>query len=332
MDDLTRRTVLHGVMVSLAATASRQAAAQPAAPRLAFVHSAIPVAELTEQTGPLWVRRFFETLRKLGLVEGRTLTVERFSAGGDSERFAGLVQKVVAGKPDVIVTNLNALIALFKTATSTIPIVGIAANPVETGLVASLSRPGGNVTGVSVDAGREIYPKQLQIIKEAIPSLSKLAILTTTDNWRQLLSTAAQQLNMTLFAIKLPQVGAGQLRQGFEDMARQGAQAVLVTPAGDFLAHRALLCELAARHRLPSLYPFREFVEAGGLMAYGPDLGELAQRMADNVQKILSGARAGDLPMYLPSRFELIINQKAAHQIGLSLPPVLLARAEEVIE
>ena len=334
MEDPTRRTVLRGAMISLAATASPYAIAQPAAPpfRLAFVHSAVPAAELNEQIGPGWVRRFFETLRKLGLVEGRNLTVERFSAEGDSERFAGLVQKVVAGKPDIIVTNLNPLIALFKTATSTIPIVAIAASPVESGLVASLSRPGGNITGVSIDAGREIYPKYLQIIKETIPALSRLAILTTTDTWQEILPATAQQLNVTLLGIKLSHVGPAQLRQSFEDMARQNAQAIWVSPAGDFLAHRTLLCELANRYRLPSLYPFRDYVEAGGLMAYAPDLGELAQRMADDVQKILSGARAGDLPMYQSSRFELIVNQKAARQIGFSFPPILLARAEEVIE
>src|SRR5262249_4529779 len=153
-----------------------------------------------------------------------------------------------------IVANLNALIALFKTATSTIPIVAIAGDPVGSGLVASLSRPGGNITGVSVDAGREIYPKYAQILKDAVPSLSRLAILSNTDSLEKLLAETAQQLNLTFIGIKLSQISADHLRQGFDDMGRQHAQAILVGAAGDFLTYRRLICDLAAQQHLPSLY------------------------------------------------------------------------------
>lgn len=334
MDVLNRRTVLGGGTLSIAAAAALPATAQPATRtfRLAFVHSGFPVAELTEQTGPYWVRRFFEALRKSGLVEGRNLAVERFSAEGDSERFAGLVEKVVATKPDVILTNLNPLIALFKAATSTIPIVAIAADPVGAGLVSSLSRPGGNITGVTIEAGMEIYLKHLQILKEAVPSLSRLAILATTDFLERTLASTARQFNMTLLGIRLVQVSAEHLRQSFEDMARQKTQAILVSGAGEFVAHRALICELANRHHLPGLYPYRDYVDAGGLMAYAPDLGELAQRMADDVRQILNGAKPGEIPIYQPGKLQLIINLKTAKALSLEMPSTLLARADEVIE
>jgi ABC-type uncharacterized transport system substrate-binding protein len=135
---------------------------------------------------------------------------------------------------------------------------------------------------------------------------------------------------VTLLSVKLAQVSEERLSQSFKDMVQQRAEGILVGAAGDFLAYHVLICGLATEHRLPSLYPYRDYIDAGGLMAYAPDLGELAQRMAEDVRQILGGARAGDLPIYQSSRFELIINQKVAREVGLTLPPLLLARADEL--
>jgi putative tryptophan/tyrosine transport system substrate-binding protein len=304
--------------------------------RLAFVHSGIPADKLNKTDGPFWVRRFFETLERLGHSEGGNLVVERYSAEGHSDRFAALTAEAVSRKPDVIVSNLNPLIKTFLAATATIPIVGITSDPVASGLIASLARPGGNLTGVSVEAGTEIIAKRLQIMKEAIPSAAKVAYLLSNsrpdgvdgDSYHE----AAQRLGIVLTERFLSQVDEAQLRQNFAEMAEARTDAILVDGSGSFLAFRALLAELAANSRIPVVYPYRDYVEQGGLMAFAPDLGELAERMASDVHKIFEGAKAADIPFYLPSKFQLLINLKAANAIGIEIPPTLVARADEVIE
>jgi len=303
--------------------------------RIAFVHSAIPVDQLNETAGPLWVRRFFEALRGLGYAEGRNLVVDRYSAEGRADRYATVAGAVVSRNPDVIVTNLNSLASAFKAATTTIPIVAIVADPVQNGLVTSLARPGGNVTGVSIDVGFGVFGKALQILKEAIPSAAKIAYLSSARTLGgavpQTIRDAADKLGVALIAINPPAV-EGEIRRAFDNMAQQRLDAVLVGPEGNLLAHRALVVELAAKLRLPAMYPFRDYVEVGGLMAYAPDLGELAQRLADDVRQILKGAKAEDIPMYQPTKIELVINQKTARALGLTIPPALLGRADEVID
>lgn len=304
--------------------------------RLAFVHSAIPADELTEAAGPFWVRRFFAALRGLGYVEGRNLIVERFSADGSVDRFAPLAQAVVARNPDVIVTNLNGLVQVFKAATTTIPIVAIIGDPVRSGLVQSMARPGGNLTGVSSDVGVDVYAKAMQILKEAIPSAAKVGYLTSASQWggvlEQTLRDAAPPLSVTLSVINPTDVREQTFRRAFEDMARLKLDAVMVSPEGNFLAHRALLIELAREHRLPAMYPYREYAELGGLMAYSPDLGELAQRLADDVRQIFGGTSPSAIPIYQATKIELVVNLKTARALGLSIPPALLARADELID
>src|SRR5271169_876346 len=199
--------------------------------RIAFVHSGIPADQLTETAGPFWVRRFFETLRGLGYAEGGNLVVERYSAEGRFDRFAALAAAVVSRNPDVIVMNLNALVNAFKVATATIPIVAIVEDPIRSGLVKSLARPGGNVTGVSVDAGFEVYAKQLEILKEAIPSAAKVAYLASRERWEggpgQTLREAGQRLGIALIGISPPEVNDAQLRGSFADMAQQQLDAAI---------------------------------------------------------------------------------------------------------
>jgi putative tryptophan/tyrosine transport system substrate-binding protein len=305
--------------------------------RLAFVHSGIPADKLTAAAGPFWVKRFYETLERLGHSEGGNLVVERYSAEGRSDRFDALTAEVVSRKPDVIVSNLNALVKTFLAATSTIPIVGITSDPVAGGLIASLARPGGNLTGVSVEAGPEIIAKRLQIMKEAMPSVAKVTYLLSNsrpggvdgDSYRR---EAAGRLGIVLTESFLSQVDEAQLRRSFAEMAEQRTDAMLLDGSGSFLAFRALLVELAAKSRIPVVYPYRDYVEQGGLMAFAPDLGELAERMASDVHQIFEGAKAADIPFYLPSKFQLIVNLKTAKTIGLEMPATLVARADEVIE
>jgi putative tryptophan/tyrosine transport system substrate-binding protein len=310
-------------------------AQQPQKQRIAFVHSGIPADQLTETAGPFWVRRFYETLRGLGHMEGANLVVERYSAEGGSDRFAALAAAVVSSKPDVIVSNHNDLVKAFAAATATVPIVGITGDPIAEKLVTNLAHPGGNLTGVSNKAGNEILGKRLQILKEAIPSAIKVASLQSGsgDNSAGLaFREAGQHLGIALIVNFLPYVGEAQIRRSFADLTQQQVDAAIIDESGSFLAHRALVVELAGKHRLPVIYPYRDYVDLGGLMAYAPDLGELAQRLADDVHQILNGAKPGHIPFYQPNKFQLTINLKAAKALGLELPSTLVVRADEVIE
>ena len=325
--------VLSGAAVAFPFGASAQQAQKQR--RIAFVHSGIPADLLTESAGPFWVRRFYQTLRQLGDTEPGHLVVERYSAEGRSERFAALAAAVVSRNPDVILTNSNSLVKTFTMATATIPIVGITGDPIAAGLVTSLAHPGGNLTGVSIDAGFEIVSKRLQILKEAVPRAIKVAYLLSNawdDRTMSSYREAGQQLGMALTGNILPEVDDARLRRIFAEMAQQKFDAVLVDEGGSFLALRALIVELAEKHRLPVIYPYRDYVDLGGLITYAPDLGELAQRLANDVHQILNGAKAGDIPFYQPSKFQLLINLKAAKILDLTVPSSLLLRADEVIE
>jgi putative ABC transport system substrate-binding protein len=303
--------------------------------RIAFVHSGILADRLTESAGPFWVRRFYETLRGLGDAEGDNLVVERYSAEGHSDRYAALAAEVVSRNPDVIVSNLNDLVKAFAVATATIPIVGITGDPIAGGLITNLARPDGNLTGVSVNGGVEIDTKRLQLLKEGMPSATKVADLLSgkwAEGTRLSFREAGQRLGIEIIQNLIPEVTDEQLRRTFAEMTQNKFDAALVDEGGSFLALRVLIVELAAKHRLPIIYPFRDYVDLGGMIAYAPDLGELAQRMAIDVHEILNGARPGDIPYYQPSKFQLIINTKTAKALGLTLSPTLLARADEVIE
>jgi putative ABC transport system substrate-binding protein len=203
-------------------------------------------------------------------------------------------------------------------------------------LVTSLSRPGGNLTGITLDAGIENWGKRLQILKEAIPSATKVAFLGMRDGWEgssgQVLRDVGAQMGISL-VFTLPQEGnPSELERVFAAIEQQRPDAVLVSGEGDLYAHRQLIAELAEKIRLPTMCPYRDYVEAGALMGYAVDLAELLKRMADDVHQILKGAKPGDIPIYQPTKFQLLINMKTAKTLALALPPALLARADEVIE
>ena len=303
--------------------------------RIAFVHSGFRTDQLTEAAGPFWVRRFYETLRSLGDVDGSNLAIERYSAEGRSERFASLAAEVVSRNPEVIVTNLNDLTKAFIAATSTIPIVAITADPIASGLIANLAHPGGNLTGVSIDPGVAIVAKRLQLLKEAMPGAAKATYLLSSmsdDRTGAAYREAAQRMGIELTIKFLSEINDAELARAFARIAEQQSDVALVDEGGSYLAQRALITELAAKYRLPLIYPYRDYVEVGGLMTYAPDLGELAERLASDVHQILGGARPGDIPYYQPTKFLLVINLTAAKALGLDLPPTLVGRADEIIE
>jgi putative ABC transport system substrate-binding protein len=282
---------------------------------------------------------FLQGLRDLGYVEGGNIQIVYRDAQGNTERFPALAAELAALKVDVIVTfggTLGALAA--KRATSTIPIVfGAAGNPVGEGIVASLARPGGNVTGLSV-VSIELGSKALELIKQAVPGVSRVALLEKPDavpERAQKDRLAAAAATAKALGIQLQVVearGPQDFDRAFSDMtrARAGALAVLATPVFDSARQR--LVELAAKHRLPTVYSYQTYVDAGGLMSYGPDLPDAARRAATYVDKILRGAKPSELPVEQPTKFDLVINLKTAKALGLTIPQTLLLRADQVIE
>src|SRR5436309_1319001 len=311
-------------------------AQQGATRRIAIFHPAIPTTLLTETGGGSAWRAFFGELRRLGYVEGGNLIIERYSAEGHHERYADLAREIVSRNPDVIVTGTNPVVIAFNAATRTIPVVAFMLDPLKAGLVTSLARPGGNLTGITLDPGVDIWGKRLQMLKEAIPSTVRAAFLGMREGWEgssgQALRDAGGRLGISL-VFMLPEKGTpSEIERVFAAMEQQRLDAVLVSGEGDLYAHRQLIAELAEKNRLPAICPYRDYVEAGALMGYAVDLAELLRRMADDVHQILKAAKPGDIPIYQPTKFELLINLKTAKALALTLPSALLAHADQVIE
>jgi putative ABC transport system substrate-binding protein len=275
-----------------------------------------------------------ESLRELGHLEGRNLVVERRFAAFKYDRLPDLAAELVRLKPDVIVTPSNPGIAALKQATTIVPIVMIMAiDPVGAGLVTSLARPGGNVTGSSGTTGAEFIAKQLQILNEVVPKLSRVAILRQTGRHgaeTAALETAARKIGLTiLFAdVRAPR----DIEGAFATITRSRAGAFLILGGGMTFVSRQLIADLAVQHRLPGIHLFRQYAEAGLLLTYGPNAMATVRHAATYVDKILKGARPVDLPVEEPTQFELVINLKTAKALGLTIPPSLLQRADQVIE
>jgi putative ABC transport system substrate-binding protein len=271
----------------------------------------------------------------LGDVEGQNLTVERYSGEGQPEGFADLARAVVSRSPEVIIAVTEPIVRAVRTASGTVPIVGAMGDPIAGGLAASLAHPGGNITGVSVFVGREIWGKRLQILKQAVPSASKVAFLEirtdSRDNERQL-REAGRELEISVIDVPLQESTPSEYRRVFFEIAQERPEAIVVSSDGALIPYRQLIVELVEKSRLPAMYAWRDYVEAGGLMAYEADPSELGRRLADDVHEILNGTKPGDIPIYQPSKYELVVNLKAAQALGLTIPPALLALADEVIE
>jgi putative ABC transport system substrate-binding protein len=280
---------------------------------------------------------FREGLRELGWVEGRNIVIEYRFAEGRLDRLPDLAAELVRLKVDVIAAATAPPVMAAKNATSTIPIVMLTvADPVGRGIVASLSRPGGNVTGVAYGVGTDTFGKALELLKEAIPGVRRVAVLSNPDSPGQPLmagiKSAARSLGLGLQLVDAR--GPAQFDGAFAAIAKGGSEALLVVTDPTYLLPGAAtrLADLAARKRLPSMHAQRPAVEAGGLMSYGPSIAALFRHGAVFVDKILRGARPADLPVEQPTKFELVINLNTAKTLGLTIPPSVLARADEVIQ
>ena len=327
---MDRRTFIGSLACGLLA-APLAAEAQPGAnmPRLCF---------LTFDPGTLRSTRFgafFQGLRDLGYVDGQTLTIDYLSADGRADRLPALASECVRLNTDIIVVTTTPFAHAAKNATRTIPIVMLAlGDPVGTALVDSLGRPGGNVTGVtSMSPG--LAAKRLELLKAAVPRTSRVLVLAylvdpIAGPQIEELKKSASSLGVQL---QIRGIGtADDLPAAFTAGSKERAEALLVTSASIFVVHRARITELAARHRMPAMYSNRPIGDAGGLMVYDADRAGLEVATATYVDKIFKGAKPADLPIERPTKFEFIINLKTAKALGLTIPPSLLARADQVIE
>ena len=309
---------------------------------------AAPLAAKAQETGKVarigmlggssppdpFVEAFKQGLRELGYVEGRNISIEYRLAEGRPDRLPGLAADLVRLKVDVIVASSQAAVAA-KQATTTIPIVmPIITDPVRLGLVASLARPGGNATGFATQ-NDELPGKWMELVKDTLPKVSRVAALfhPAYDGGVQLRAAeaAARSLGVRLQALKVER--PDDLVTAFAEVQKKRAEALIVSSSPLFYVHRTRLVEFAAKHRLPAIYHQSEFVvPSGGLMSYGADFRDLFRRSATYVDKILKGAKPGDLPVQQPTKFELVINVKTAKALGLTIPQSLLLRADEIIQ
>ena len=281
------------------------------------------------------VQPFRDGLRAHGYTEGRNILIEYRWADGKYDRFPALIAELLAAKVDVIVTAGTPAALAVKKATSTVPLVMAAAgDPVGTGIVSSLARPGGNITGLSAIAP-DLEGKRLELLREVIPRLSHVAFFFNSANPLHAASMEPTQAAATTLGMRLLRLdvrSSDELDGAFAAIVRERSDALLILADRVFLHNRQRMMDFAAQHRLPSVNAYREVVEAGGLMSYGPSYEDMHKRAAEYVDKILKGAKPGDLPVEQPTKFTLIINLKAAKALGLEVPPLLLARADEVIE
>jgi ABC-type uncharacterized transport system substrate-binding protein len=315
------------------------AAAQQSAnsKRLAIFSPSEPSADLHEHSESKKYRAFFAELRRLGWIEGHNLKVESYGREQNTSGPEDMATDIVRSNPDVIhVVGPGAVI--FKKLTSRIPIVVITGDPVKSGIAESLAHPGGNFTGASIDAGLSIHGKRIALLREIIPTMSKLGCLALRLSWYGPVSgpairAAAEATGLPL-AVSLVEFGASEAdyRAAIESISRDGANAVMVVDSPETHQKSLLIARLVGEAKLPAIFTHVEPVEAGGLMAYSFDLIEVHKRAANNIDAIFRGAKPGDIPFYQVTRFELSINLKTAKQLGLSVPPGLVAIADKVIE
>jgi putative ABC transport system substrate-binding protein len=279
---------------------------------------------------------FLQALQELGWTDGRNVRIDYRSAGADADRYRTFAAELVALAPDVILASASASVAALLQTTRTVPIVFVnVIDPVGAGFIASLARPGGNATGFTLFE-YSLSGKWLELFKEIAPNLTRIAILhdpTLAAGIGQF--AAIQAMAPPSFGVELSPIDvrdAGEIERDVGAFARESNGGLIVTASSGAAVHRELIIMLAARHRFPAVYPFRYFVTDGGLISYGPDLNDQYRRAAGYIDRILKGEKAADLPVQAPTKYELAINLKTAKALGLTVPPSLLARADQVIE
>jgi putative ABC transport system substrate-binding protein len=301
------------------------------AQRIALVLPSQPVTVIAETNDePFW-QAVFNELRRLGYVEGQNLLIERYSGEGRAADLADLAREVVTHNPDLIIPVSTLLTLNFKAATSMIPIVGAFAFPIEAGIVPSLARPGGNITGVTVDVGIEQWFKRAQLLQQMTPQATRFAFLQTRAALEQFGPKEAGGLMWVGPPLNHP-IDEAEYRRVFAALTQVGAEGIVVSDEEQNWVNRKLIVELVANSRLPAIYPFKVFVQAGGLTSYGIDIPDLGRRVAIMADQILKGAKPADIPIFQPTKFELVINLRTAKSLGLTVPATLLVAADEVIE
>jgi len=318
------------VVVTLTLCGAVAEAQQPAGkvPRLGFLAFGSPSG------GSSSLEEFRKALGELGYVEGLNIAIEYKWAEGRQERLSGLANDLARSKVDIIMASGMSAVLAAKNATKTIPIVFAgAADPVAWGLVASLAQPGGNVTGLSELAGRELEGKRLELLKAAFPKISRVAVVLDSTGRvdPSPIQTAARALGLTLL-LSDETATPDQFRSAFATMIRENSHALYAPQTPINVRHRNLIVELATKHRMPAMYGSSEFVEAGGLMSYGAHFSDLFRRAAVYVDKILKGTKPANLPVEQPKKFEFIISVHAAKKIGATIRPEVLARADRIIK
>lgn len=320
---------------AMLAPAIRHASAQQPAAKKRLAAIVYNVDDFRTGRHPL-TTAFFEELKRLGYVEGDNLIVERWQY--QAARLEEIARQVVDTNPDVIISPGTPMTARLKAATTKIPIVAITGDPVRFGLISNIARPGGNITGVSVDAGVEVWAKRLELLSSAVPKLANVAFVSSEGVWTnpggQAVRNAAQKLGISLVQcpLKAP-FGEAEFRTTFASIQRDQVDGLITSDEGQvILPQSSLLIQLIQQLRLPAIYPYRDFAERGGLMSYSSDLKYVMLRQAAQIVEIFRGTNPGDIPYSQADRFDLVVNLKTAKELGLEIPPRLVASAAHVIE
>lgn len=322
--------LLGGALVSGSAA---RAAGSPAT-RIAVVHPSERVEDMTAN-GRRTFQALFGELARRGYVERQTVIIERYSGEGRADNFADVAQRVIRAKPDLIISMHDALTNQMKRLTASIPIVSISADPITLGVVSNIARPSSNVTGVSIDAGFEIFGKRFQLLRETVGSLSNTRFLCSPNQVNgasfKALEDAASRAKVSITAAVLGSFEQSEYQRVFAALAAEHADGIFLPANPEHLTYRQLIVDLAAKHRIPAIYGYREFVEAGGLMSYGVDLVDAVQRLAGVADEVLRGKRPEELPIAQPTKFELVVNRYVARTLGLRIPSTVLAIADDVL-
>ena len=326
---MQRRAFVTGLSAAAAFPLTARAGEAGRLPVVALVLGATPPAEMAgpEPIAPV-VRAFLQGLRDHGWIEGKTIIIERRTFEGDPKRAPAIFAELVARNVDVIAfSGTKWAVTAARQATQTIPLVaGFINQPVTNGFITSLARPGGNLTGLTYTAGPEFRALRLQLLKELSPGSTRVAYLGTRDEWES--GASAEGLFSVVAIVDRPE----QYEDAFATIAREREDVLYVSGGPVNFANVARIVAFAAEKRLPTVYGVREYVDKGGLMSYGSNVNDIFRQLAGIVDKILRGAKPADIPIEQPTRFELVINQKTADALGLIIPPLLRARADEIIE
>lgn len=332
---MKRRTFIAVSAALLALPTDGRAQRAKPTKRLAMVQSAGPTSIMTAN-GDERYKAFFEELSRQGYIEGQNLIVSRFSIEGHQGRFRAVMQQAIDLAPDVIWCR-GPVPAVLNSITTNIPVVVVAGDPVAWGFTTSLARPSGNITGVTIDGGQQLWGKRLSFLKEAVEGLKKPGFLATALAWEgpagQAVRRAADELGLSLaHALLDADITADTYAPVFQKARAIDVDGLLVSDAGANTNYRQTIIALAIQHQLPTIYPYRDYVVDGGLLAYATDMSAVTRTSANQIAHLFQGATLAEIPFVQPIKFQLIANVKAARAIGLTLPQSLLLRADEVVE